>query len=145
MDAVGLEQCSEGEESSRNGEKATRQGVHMDQGTEKKESQHQGPFGCGVDGVWFPQPGESPSNSSSCCKGGCGHFPLGGMVWGLLVKLTLSSCCWQFLDMMGEPDLGMIFTLHDAPPVKLGLWESLPLGCWLPPLGSLSTWSTFPS
>lgn len=50
------------------GGRQTTRGVHTDQGTEEKVAGHQRPFGYGVNGVWFPQSGEHPSNSSSLLK-----------------------------------------------------------------------------
>lgn len=87
-----------------------------------------GPLGVWVDGAWFPQPWKS-LNSSPFWEGGCRHsisFSLEGKGWGLLLKPTLSSCCWQILEVMGKPEVGMIFALRGAPWVKLGLWESIP-------------------
>ena len=42
-------------------------------------------------------------------------FLPGGSGVGLPLKVTRSSCSWQFLDMARVPEIGMRPTLHGAP------------------------------
>lgn len=87
----------------------------MDQGTEEKVTQHQRPFGCGVHRVWFPRPSRNSLQQLPLVDDAALPLLPRGNAVGLLLKVTWSSCSWQFLDVVGVPGIGMRFSLHGAP------------------------------
>lgn len=142
---AGLKQCSEEEESFRNGRNATRQaGSHRQRHRGESDP---GPETFWVWGEWsvLSSATKVPPTVAPCWKGNCCHFshlPPEGITWGLLLKQSLSPCCWQFLEVVGETRNrnGIHPPWCPQPQVKLGLWENAPSGLLAATSEELTHW-----